>query len=387
MRIEEVNDKQSEKLFLELPFRIYKNDKVWIPHIKQDIQKIFDPKKNRLFDGGDAQRWIIRDGSGEVAGRIAAFVNPATSYTFDQPTGGVGFFECLDDKKMATELFDTAKDWLHSKGMEAMDGPINFGDKNNYWGLMVENFEEPPSYALNYNPPYYRALFENYGFQTYFEQYVYSRPLRQAVEPVFVRKFNLVMANYKVRISDVRGYSMERIAEDFRAVYNGAWGGHDNFKEMSQKKALKVANALKPIMDREIIVFAYDSDKPIGFYVNIPELNHIFDKVNGNLNLIGKLKFLWHKWRKTPTRMVGIVFGVVKEWQGKGIEGAMIMWFGQEKVPVLNYDDTILTWIGDFNPKMIKVVTNLGTKVNRTFITYRYLFDREKEFKRCPIIE
>ncbi|NNK80187.1 MAG: hypothetical protein HKO93_01715, partial [Flavobacteriales bacterium] len=363
-----VLDRQTEEQFLEVPSYIYKNDPNWIPHLKQDIEKIFDEKQNKLLRDGKANRWILYDESKKAVGRIAAFINAKTSYTFDQPTGGIGFFECTDDQEMADALFNKAKAWLEENSMEAMDGPINFGDKNQFWGLLVENFDSPNSYAMNYNPPYYRKLFENYGFKTYYEQYVYWRNIRQPVEPVFVRKFESVKSNYNVEVRDATKMSLEQIASDFRTVYNGAWGGHENFKMMSESAAMKVAKSLKPIMDKRIVVFAYAEDIPVGFYINIPELNEIFCYVNGNLNWMGKLKFLYHKWRKTPRTMVGIVFGVVKEWQGKGIEGAMITWFGYHQVPKLNYDSTILTWIGDFNPKMIKVATNLGTTVHRTYI-------------------
>ena len=386
--ISQVQSKSDIVLFHKVPRLIYANDKNYIPHIEEDIEKLFDHKRNKLFkQGGIACRWIAKDSTGKLLGRVAAFVHPQTAKSFDQPTGGVGFFECVDDTSLAHQLFDTAKEWLKREGMEAMDGPVNFGDKNQFWGLLVQNFESMNSYAMNYNPPYYRELMEGYGFQTYFEQYVYYRKVRQPIEPVFIRKYEQLKKNYNITCSDVRGKSIKEIAYDFRKVYNGAWGGHNNFKEMSEEAALKVAKALKPIMDPNILVFAFHGTEPIGFYINIPELNEIFQHVDGKLNWIGKLKFLYHKYMKTPKTMVGIVFGVVKEWHGKGVEGAMITWFGLEKVPIMKYEDTILTWIGDFNPKMIKVASNLGTDLHRTYITYRYLFDRNKPFERCPIIE
>ena len=85
--------------------------------------------------------------------------------------------------------------------------------------------------------------------------------------------------------------------------------------------------------------------------------------------------------------MVGIVFGVVQEFQGKGIEGAMIKWTEENIVTLNRYDETIMTWIGDFNPKMIRVCENLGAEKFRTLATYRFLFDREAKFERCPIVE
>jgi GNAT superfamily N-acetyltransferase len=152
-------------------------------------------------------------------------------------------------------------------------------------------------------------------------------------------------------------------------------------------QASKIMKALKPIVDRDIVVFVYHKKHPIAFYVNIPELNEIFKHVHGNLNLLGKLKFLYHKLRRTPQIMVGIVFGVDRAYHGKGIEGAMIKWAEDHIVSLNRYHVTTLTWIGDFNPKMMHVAENLGAELSRTFITYRYLFDREKQFERAPIVE
>ena len=145
--------------------------------------------------------------------------------------------------------------------------------------------------------------------------------------------------------------------------------------------------AMKPIIDPDIIIFAFYDDRPVGMYLNLPELNQIFKFLNGKMNLIGKLKFMWHKFRKTPNTMYGLVFGVSHDFHGKGVEGAMIKFAEEYIVPLNRYDDTVLTWIGDFNPKMLKVCENLGGKQYRTFSTYRYLFDRAKPFERATIDE
>ena len=271
--------------------------------------------------------------------------------------------------------------------MEAMDGPINFGEKQEFWGLLIENFEDPSSYMMNYNPSYYKALFETYGFEIYYNQYIFKRDLYEPAQEVFVQKYERMKEDPLYNITNVRGKSLDEIANDFWEVYNGAWGGISGFKAMPKPIAKKVVQALKPIMDPDIVLFVYYDNKPIAFYVNIPELNEIFKYVNGNLNFFNKLKVWYHLKRKTPNTMVGIVFGVIKDFQGKGIEGAMIKWTEENIVPLNRYNETILTWIGDFNPKMIKVCENLGAEKFRTLATYRYLFDREATFERCPIID
>jgi len=387
MQIFEVKSKADINDFHRVPWVVYRDDSNWIPHLKQDIDKIFNPAKNKLFQNGSAARFVLRDESGVPIGRIAAFINGKTAHTFEQPTGGIGFFDCINNQAAAFMLFDEAKKWLAAQGMEAMDGPINFGERNQFWGLLIDNFTDPGSYGMNYNPPYYRDFFEEYGFGVYFEQYVFKRDMYLPAQPIFVRKYNQMASNPDYRISNIQGISWEKLAQDFMTVYNGAWGGHENFKPMTIETARKTIKALKPIVDREIVLFAYYQNEPIAFYINIPELNEIFKYLNGNLNWLGKLKFIIHKWLKTPDTMVGIVFGVVREFQGKGIEGALIKWMEDMQMANKNYTETILTWIGDFNPKMLRVCENLGGRRYRTLATMRYLFDRNKPFKRAPLIE
>lgn len=387
MKIIEVSNEKSKKEFLNLPWKIYKNDKNWIPHLKQDIEKVFNPKENKAHTHGKIIRWILIDESQNTIGRIAAFVDDKIAHTFEQPTGGVGFFDCINNNEAAFLLFETAKKWLQQQGMEAMDGPINFGEKNMFWGLLTENFTDPNSYGMNYNPSYYQDFFEDYGFKIYYKQFMFKRDMKIPAQQVFVEKSNRILENKNYSIANVRKLSLKEIANNFRLVYNSAWAGHNNFKEMDEKTAHKIMNTLKPIYDKDIMVFVYYKNTPIAFYINIPELNEIFRYLNGNLNWWGKLKFILYKWFKPPRTMVGIVFGVSRRFQGRGVEGAMIKWAEENIVSLNKYDETVLTWIGDFNPQMLKVCENLGAEIYRTYHTYRYLFDRTIPFERCPIVE
>jgi GNAT superfamily N-acetyltransferase len=369
-----------------LPFRLYAHDANWIPHLHQDVDKVFDPARNKLLHQGMAERWVLYTSEGTPIGRIAAFINPKTAHTEKQPTGGIGFFECTNDRAAAYALLDASREWHVARGMQAMDGPVNLGDRNMFWGLLVKNFTDPPIYGTNYNPPYYSQLLEEYGFRNYFDQLFFKRSARTPVQPIFHRKYAQLREDPDLVIRDVRGSSKERIAEDFRTVYNAAWVDHDNHKAMDQATALKLVKAMAPVMDPRIAIFVEHKGVPVAFFINLPELNEIFRHVRGDLNMWGKLVFLWHKWRGTVKTMTGIVFGVAKNWQGKGLEAALIVYAEEHIVKPGLYQDTVLTWIGDFNPRMLKVCANLGAENYRTLTTYRYLFDRTKPFERHPII-
>lgn len=387
MKIVVISSDKTVEDFHAVPYIIYRNDKNWIPHIKQDIEKIFTPGQNKFWKNGEAIRWVLYDDKQNLIGRVASFINHKLSETFKQPTGGMGFFECVENKDAAFLLFETCKNWLMEKGMKAMDGPINFGEKDNYWGLMVSNFDNPSTYAMNYNPPYYQKFFEDYGFQTYYEQYVFRRPVYIPAQGVFNKKSEGLLksdSGYYCRTIDPK--NLNKFAEDFRTIYNNAWGGFTGFKPMEKDQAQNIMRKLKPVLDPKIVYFAYYKDEPVGFYISIPELNELFKYVNGNLNWWGKIKFLYHKLKGDCTTIYSIVFGVAKEHQGKGVESLMIKYAESILHPKSHYKNIILTWIGDFNPKMLKVIDNLECTKWRTYITYRIIFDPEIPFERAPII-
>lgn len=387
MKLVQVSDKKTNNAFFNVTRLIYAQDKNYIPHIRQDIEKVFDTLKNKLFkQGGKCERWVLFDENDRAVGRIAAFVNPKTVSTGKHRIGGMGFFECIDNDDAANILMNASKEWLINEGMQGMDGPINFGERDQFWGLLTENFTSKPSYGLNYNPPYYQKFFENYGFREYFKQLVFWRDLQIPAQEIFVKKADIASSNSEFFVKGMRGISHETIASYFLEVYNSAWGGHEGFKSMRIEQARSIIKSMKVIMDPDILIFAFMGEKPIGFYLSIPELNEFFVHVNGNLNWLGKLKFIYHlKFKKRHT-MLGIVFGVSKEFQGKGVEGAMIKYCGEVVVPMGRYKDTILTWIGDFNPRMLKVIRNLGTELHRTLTTYRLYFDATIPFERHPVI-
>lgn len=387
MRLIEVTTPALAQDFIRVQVDLYKKEPNYIRPLDKDIEEVFDPKKNKLFRNGKCIRWVLQDDKGMNIGRVAAFINVATAKSFDQPTGGMGFFDCINDQQAAFILFDACKNWLQENGMEAMDGPINFGDRDKWWGLLVDEFS-PASYGTNYNFPYYQQHFEAYGFQLYFNQYTYLRKVQEPLDPKFADRATQALNNPEYTYRHLEKNKMAQYAEDFRTVYNKAWVKHQGVKEMPAAQAQNIMKKLKPIMDERIMWFAYYKEEPVGFFIAIPELNQLFKYVNGKLDLIGKLKFVYHKWRGHCKRATGIAFGITPEHQRKGVEAAMVMasanrFYFTKEVP---YEEFAMNWIGDFNPKMMRVCESIGAKIYKKHITYRYFFDRTKEFKRAPII-
>lgn len=370
-----------------MPIPLYAGDSNYIRPLNTDIADVFNREKNPMFTHGECVRWLLQDDSGKYIGRIAAFYDEKTMHQNEQPTGGCGFFECIDDQAAANLLFDTAKKWLEEHGIEAMDGPINFGSREKWWGLLIDGFHQP-CYCCNYNPSYYRALFENYGFQVYFKQFTYRRTLDSPLGNRIAEKAKKVLQESGYTFSYARG-SLTKTADDFRKVYNGAWGNHVGVSLITEEGAQKILNSIKPILDRKILWFAYYQGEPVAFFISIPDVNQLIVKhLNGKLTLLGKLLFLWNKWTKNCKTMFGIVFGVVSDHQRKGVEAALVMAASEVIIHKreVKYQELQMNWVGDFNPKMMNTVRYIGGTAYKTHHTYRYLFDRTKPFERHPII-
>lgn len=387
MQLTEVTTTRLAKEFIRVNAEINKNDPNYIRPLDKDINDVFDPKKNKTFRFGEAVRWVLKDNDGKLIGRIAAFTNKKYKNKGDDvPVGGIGFFDCINNQTAADMLFDVAKHWLVQKGMQAMDGPINFGERDRWWGLLVEGFQPPP-YCLNYNKPYYKDLFENYGFKCFFNQICFGLDPRKEVSKKILDRHAQIAKDPAFSSSYIKKNQLEKFAADFTIVYNKAWAGHGGLKELKKEQVLSMFKKMKPVMDEKIVWFIYHHNDPIAIFINLPDLNQWFKYLNGKFDLWHKLKFLWIKKTKKNIRFTGLVFGVVPEFQGTGVDAYMINEAKLVVQPMQKYEEYEMQWIGEFNPKMINVAENFGdTFRTRKLTTYRYLFDRTKEFKPHPVL-
>ncbi len=376
------------KQFLQVAVDLHNSNPDWVQPLDKDINDVFDEKKNKAFRFGTVQRWLLTDGNGSLVGRVAAFVNKKYKNKGDTvPVGGMGFFECINNQHAANTLFDTAKAWLQERGMEAMDGPINFGERDRWWGLVVKGYH-PPLYCMNYNPAYYVPLFEHYGFRLFFNQICFGLDPQKPLAPRIHERHAKVAANPDFSCRLLEKSKLEQYAADFAAVYNKAWAGHGGMKELAKEQVVIMFKKMKPVMDERILYFAYHKNEPVAIFINLPDLNQYFRHLHGKFGLLQKLKFVYLQKFRPANKFNGLVFGVVPEWQGKGVDAYIIGECAKHvQGPSKPYIDYEMQWIGDFNPKMINVAETLGdTYHSRVLTTYRCMFDVNAPFERHPIL-
>jgi hypothetical protein len=357
--------------------------------LDKDVLSVFDIKKNKLLERSEAIRWVIKNSQGKLIGRIAAFINKRYINKGDDiKVGGLGFFDCIDDEKTARLLFDTAKSWLEKRGMEAMDGPINLGDRDKWWGLLVEGFH-PPIYNMNFNPPYYKKLFESYGFKNFYNQICWSLSVSgkaHQLAPKFYEAHQKYSGNPDFKAVHINKDNLGKYANDLSIVYNKAWAQHQENKDITPQQALKLFESIRPVMDEKLIWFVYYKDEPIVMWINLPDINQVIKHLHGKFGFFSKLKFFLIKKFAKNENFIGLAFGVVPEFQGMGLDYYMIVEAEQVIKSHTSYKKLELYWQGDFNPKMLNISKNLGGEHFRTLVTYRFLFDENKKFERHPIL-
>lgn len=382
MRILGVHNRKEEKAFLDLPRKLYRDDPNHVVQFDSEIKNAFDPKVNPYFKHGEAVRWIVQNDRNETVGRIAAFYDTDKDEADYVKSGGCGFFECIDDMQVAKLLFDTAKAWLQKNGYNAMTGPINFGENDTNWGCLVQGFV-PQALGMNYNLPYYRELFENYGFQLYYRQLSFHLDLEK---PFPERFWKIADWIHKREGYTYRHFELKKTAkfvDDTVSIYNQAWSKfREDFTPLDPASLHDEIRKIKAIMDPEMIWYAYHHGEPIAFYMFLPDANQIFRHLNGKLHLLNKLRFLKYKKDRTITRARGTAAGVVPKFQNSGVESGIFYELRKVMDRKPHYTEFELSWVADFNPKMISLYHATGASHAKTHHTYRYLFDRELPFQR-----
>lgn len=388
MEIIEVTDKHTEQDFIEVSPIINRINPNYIRPLDNEVKEVFNKEKNKFYkDNGIAKRWILKKDK-NLAGRIAAYIYPSYKNNgTDYPVGCIGFFDCINDQDAANLLFDTAKNWLMQNGVDAMDGPVNFGNRDKWWGLLIAGFNKEPIYGLAFNPPYYQKLFENYGFRNYYYQYYYELDPYRKLDDKFVTRYEKIKSkkDYTARHIDIK--NLEKHAEEFATVYNLAYAQHKEGKEITKQQVIKLFKSLKPIIDEKIIWFAYYKDEPIAMWINIPDINQYFKHFDGKLGLWQKLQLMWMKWNKTCKKFIGIAYAVVPKFQRLGMDSFMIYEASRILQKEQQYTGYEMGWTGDWNPKMLRVYESLNSTMSRKLITYRYIFNDKHPFERRPIYQ
>ncbi|MEX2585057.1 MAG: hypothetical protein WD315_01605, partial [Balneolaceae bacterium] len=221
-----VHSSREVNQFHELPFRIYDSWPKWIPPFRFEIEKIFDRKKNPFFGYGECERFLVMD-NGRVCGRFAVMTHEKKDHLYDPVMGGLGFLEMEEDPEILEAILTFARNWHRDRGRGAFRGPVNFGENDNYWGLLVENFDEPPIYGMQYHPPYYKERIEQSGAEKLDDHWSYKLYFDRPLPERLVKITDRIEQRDGVEFRPIDMKNLYRDAEYIREIYNEGWREQD----------------------------------------------------------------------------------------------------------------------------------------------------------------
>lgn len=375
-RFEKVSGKEHIRLFHEFPFEIYSGYENWIPPLRFEVENVFNPEKNPLFEKGECERYLMYRGE-EMVARFAVMNHQERDKVFDPPMGGFGFVEMVEDQSIADEMIRYVKEWHAKRGYKAFRGPVNFGENMNFWGLLVENFDEPPIYGMHYHAPYYQHLLEATGAQKLDDHWSYKREFDKPLPERLVKIADRIESRPGVTLRPIDMNNLERDAEYIRGIYNQAWSRQDieereqEFTELSRSDVQKMVKQLKKIMIPESVLLAFVDGEPASFVVCVPDLNEISAETGGKLRWWHIPKILRFKNRAKHLRTT--VYGTLPKYRKQGLE-ALTFLRGIQKtrvaVPTLEYLEG--TWVSEKNWLMQRSLEALGCHHHKTHRTYRW---------------
>lgn len=378
-RIEKIVTKKQINQFHEFPFTIYKQFPNWVPPFRFEIENIFNPQKNLLFEHGECERFLVFEDK-NLAGRFALMNHQKKDTVHDVPMGGLGFIEMTENQGVADAIIRFAKKWHKKRGYAAFRGPVNFGENMNYWGLLVKNYEEPPVYGMHYHPPYYKSIIENTGAVKLDDHWSYKRRFDQPIPERMLRITDRIANRPGLSIRPIDMKNLERDAEYIRTIYNQAWRHQDitereqEFTELSKRDVQQMVRQLKRIMIPESILIAFVGEEPASFSLSIPDLNEVSAKTGGQMKWWQLIRLL--RIKKNAKYLRTMVYGTLPKYRKMGIEAYTFVrgiQYTRQAVPRLVHLEG--GWVSENNWLMQRSLEALGCHHHKTHRTYLWKAD------------
>jgi GNAT superfamily N-acetyltransferase len=363
--IRPISSKQDTMKFIRFLWKIYREYPAWVPPLMMDRKKLMDRKKNPFYKHSDAEFYLAEQ-DGIVVGRIAAIINHNHNKEHRENIGFFGFFECINDQRVADSLFDAAKKYLKDHGVTAIRGPMN-PSVNDEVGLLFEGFDLSPTVMMTYNPPYYVQLVEQYGFKKVKDLYAYLLDQKEVYTDRFNRAHELVKQRQKVtfRTFDMKHYQDE--VDTVKEIYNKAWARNWGAVPMTDEEFDALAVDLKSVIVPELVIIAEKEGKAIGFALSLPDIN-VPLKYNKNGYLLTGIYHLLTKKKKIDLVRV-IVLGVIPEYQNTGA-GAALFYETAINAKKLGYGYGEASWILEDNEAMVKSAEAMQGKITKRYRIY-----------------
>ncbi|MFZ1366657.1 N-acetyltransferase [Sphingorhabdus sp.] len=376
LRISPVGSKQALDDFIDLPYRLYADDPNWVPPLRADVAELLNPEKNPFYGHAEGQLFLARR-AGRVVGRISAHIDKlALAQPVEQGMGpGTGNWGMLDaeDEATAKALIATAEDWLKSRGMTRVLGPLSLS----VWdepGVLVKGFDHPPTVMMGHAKTEYHQWIESSGYQTVQELFTYALVIDRDFPELTNRIVAIGEKNDRIKIRRVDKRKFNDEAALILGILNDAWSDNWGFVPLTEAEIAYVGKKLKPIVYEDLIRIAEVDGEPVAFMMTLPDINEKIKSFGGKLFPFNWAKLLW--WlRKPQVRTMRVpLMGVVKKLQASRMASQlafmMIEYIRRDAITKFGASRGEFGWVLGSNGPMRSVGEAVGGTVNKVYRIY-----------------
>lgn len=374
IQVKKVETSRDRRLFLTFPWRIYKNDPLWVPPILSEREKAIDPDRGAFFQRGDAECFIAWR-EGRPVGTICAGEDKVGNRLTDMHDTLWGFFDCIEDYCVAEALWQQVIAWGKERGLKSMYGPFNLDYEDSY-GILVEGRDRPPALLCGHTPEYYLDFVQRFGFQPGRAANIAFAVRVDADQDEFQRMERIAdrvrqRGRFNIRTPDFDHWEDE--IDPLLALMNAALAhlpGHIPWQRESLRSLLE---PFKKIADPELILFAEEDGKTIGFFPGVPNLNEVLIHANGLRYPWDYLKAWWYSRRQPECVTIKSVI-VPPDYWGSGVA---VLLFDEmlKRVQAKGYKWIDLSLTSVDNPKTPILAERMGGRIYKRYQVYRYWFD------------
>lgn len=354
--------------FLEVSYRIYRDDPHWVAPLLMDLKKVFT-KVNPMFEHARMQLWVARQ-DGQDVGRIAGIIDDSYNRSNQTPAAFFGFFESVNDAAVSRRLFAAVFDWAVQQGMKCILGPMN-PTTNDECGLLVDGFDSPPVFMMTYNPRYYLSLIEAESFRKAKDLLAFMIDLAKIPMDRLTRIGKKVKErNAGMSFRPIRRKTLKQDIAAIKEVYNAAWQDNWGFVPMTDGEVDFMAERLKPLLMEGLIWLAEVGPEPVAFLLAMPDYNIALKPLRGRLltpRIFGFIPYLLG-WKR-PFRTRVLTLGVKEKFRSKGLESALLI-EGLRVGFEAGVRESEASWILEDNVMMCRMLEAIGGHVYKRYRIY-----------------
>ena len=362
-----VDNKSALNEFVELPFRLYRNEPHWVPPLRIAVKELLDKAKHPFYANAETELYLARR-EGKVVGRVAAILDKAHNRFHEEKAGFFGFFECENDPEAAAVLLGAAKKWVTGKGAEFIRGPVN--PSTNYeCGLLIDGFDSDPMVMMTYNPRYYPALMDQAGLHKAKDLFAYLSNANTIEMKKINRVADKILATTGVTVRPINMKDFDAEVDRVWEVYGAAWARNWGFIPMSREEFKQMGKEMKMILKPDLVLIGELAGRVVGFALALPDVNQALKPAGGSLFPTGLLKILYYQRLIKSVRVLAL--GVVEEYRPSGLAAGFYATLVRN-ARKLGFGDCEMSWILEDNVLMNRSLEVMGAKRYKTYRIYEW---------------